>query len=414
MTTAQVQSRHFIKSKFEINAIFSNFNAPPGAANPDPRRPLVLVLLKPGCQFSRRFKRQLGELASDFEHAMYSSRLELKVFECPADDTCAKVFNAKFYPEIRFYSARLRPRRFFLRFPVKGPIRLDRLLSWLLRRSWLANGASDMLAFDGASPAPGPSKAQLDAGQADAASKPPKPQANPKALKLKKQMAKMGYFYGSLGQMDGFGFWERVYKRMISRGKELLIFCRDALSKKEYFVFRKITALYPSVRVVELRRCLQWRASADHANATERTSKFIAEVFGTETKSWPPELGRFMLRTFSRVWSHLAGGNNRVHLVNFEHFYSTSFGKKSMASVSRFRRQFKARRRPNVHYLTSSLMRKIMHNGHSAMLLFLNPAQSQSERASLLRSFRELSRLVRFDKSYLFVVVGGNGGYAQC
>jgi hypothetical protein len=78
-----------------------------------------------------------------------------------------------------------------------------------------------------------------------------------------------------------------------------------------------------------------------------------------------------------------------------------------MANVKRFRRIFKGKRRPDLVYLTSNVMKKIMHSSQPVVFLFLNQNDSAKEKKSTLRSFKKLAQIVRYDKNLLFIPIGG-------
>jgi hypothetical protein len=396
-----IRSKYFLKTKFDINGVFSKFNAPSSAIDPDPRRSVLLILLKPGCPHSRKFERRIKELVTNIQSQSFKGRFELKFYECPPDATCATIFNAKSYPEIRFYSVRESPRRFFIRYNITKKFTILKLLKWIHRRRELSSGRNDIFHFDKEDSDDG--VRQLDTGEDQKM----KNSMSKQLKRMKKMMGKLGYFYGELNQFTDFNFWKKIYKQVVEKKKELLIFCRDSFTKSEYYVFRKILSLYPKMRVMEIRKCSQFRNLENSKKLISKTKAFIRNVFGTKTKSWSEELGLFMKKKFEKIFKNFSGKDSRMYLINFEQFYMTSFRNKHFMKVSKFRKIFKGKRRPNLVYLTSSIMKLIMQHSQPAMFLFLNESTSSSERSSIVRSFRELSKSLRYDKNLLFIPIGG-------
>ena len=400
----RIRSKYVIKSKFDVNGVFSKFNMTESSIDPDPRRSVLLVLLKPGCPHSRKFERRINELVNNLETQSFKSRFEFRIYECPPDQTCAKIFNAKSYPEIRFYSVRESPRKYFLRFSVKKDVTVAKILKWANRRRELSTGNNDIFHFDGDMVKD--KGKHLDKGDGKMENMMKK-----QLREMKKRMRRYGYYYGELTQFINLEFWKRIYKRVVEQNKELLIFCRDAFSKKEYYNFRKILSLYPNMRVFEIRKCSKYITSKNSQEFIKKTKSFISHVFGTDTKSWSRELGSFMKNKFNKIFSNLSSKNSKMFLVNFEQLYLTSFKNTNMTNVKQFRRIFKGRRRPNIVYLTSNVMKNIMYHSQPVIFLFLNSTESMKERRSIMRSFKKLSKIVRYDKNLLFVPIGGKNNF---
>ena len=394
--------KYHLRSKFDINALFTKFNGPADFPNPDPRPPLVLILLKAGCVYSKRFQRKLVELFNNFDKVALSSRFELKVFDCPEDETCAKIFNARSYPEIRFYSMKDSPRKFFIRYRIRGKILIKNVLTWMMKHRNLADGRMDLHAIE--------SKRRLDDGSKDPKHVQSEVQKeHSKVLRqVQGQLKKAGYFFAHLSSFAKLDFWKHMYQNIISKKKQLIVFCRDSLDEREYFNFRKIVALYPNVRTFEIQKCAPFLADPRKEQVFTEVTKLTHQMFSAQTKTWSPDLAAFMLKTFTKVLANLwSGGNPKIHFINLEHFYYMTFKKNTLQNVNRFRSRFKAKSRPLVMHLTSSVLRRIMHKSHPAVFLFLGGTELARERRSMIRSFKETSKLVRFDKNMFFVIIGG-------
>ena len=407
-TFAQFDKKYLLKTKFDINGVFYKFNSNANFADPDPRPSLILILLRENCNYSIRFKRKIRELINNLENVSLSSKFELKIYTCPLDDTCAKIFNSKAYPEVRFYSVKESPRKYFIRYKSKGPIMITPLLKWMNRLKEVSDGKNDMLRLDWESIQK--SKNKLDDGvnkgvkvMGDVKNK----ENNRMIKKLEKRMRKIGYYYGMLNDFSDLNQWKKLYKRVVSNKRELIIFCRDLLSQKEYFIYRKIVSLYPNVKTLELRKCKQFRESENN-EMSKNILKMISDVFTTKTRTWTPKSGKFMLKTFKKIFNNIISGKKQnLYFINFEHYYFNKFTKKNLENLKRFRKVFKAKSRPLLLNLTSSVMKKIMHNSYQALFLFLSGKESDKERKSMIRSFKEVSKTVRYDKNMYFIVVGG-------
>jgi hypothetical protein len=287
-------------------------------------------------------------------------------------------------------------------------------MKWMNRHRSIADGRMDLLRFEQQTPEKeNPEKMKTDEGL----------ESNQKKVKttsqqndhrkviadLTRQMSRLGYYFAHMADLTSLEFWKHVYKNIIFKKKQLALFCRDGLTSSEYFNFRKIIALYPSVRVVEIRNCAHFNGSSKKEKTVEAITKLLNEMFSVDTQTWSPELARFMLTSYTKILQNMwSGENQKVHLMNFEHVYRTSFSKKQLGSVQRFRSKFKAKSRPVVMNLTPSILRRIMHKSHPAVFLFLDGNELPKERRAMIRSFRQTSKMVRFDKNMYFVIIGGN------
>ena len=386
----RLQKKFFLGSKFDISPMFS---AVPGI-NPLIMPPLVLILLKPLCGHSQKFKRGIGELLQIMDKR---GDIELKIFECPLDGTCPKIFQTKAYPEVRFYSFRSSPKRFFVRMKSRSALTSLKVAKWVSKRQVLQNAANDIMRFDLSAKTGKQVKTKSDEKTLQS-----------KEKSLLRKMRGVGFYHFSPSDLAEMNFWRTVAVRIVSGQKQMVVFCRDRIKGLNYLIIRKITALYPSLRMVELRHCR--KAKRDFSQLTAKIQTFTEQLWVANEQIWGTELIRFLKKTLPQILEMISGQSKfTLRLLDFVNSYSIGFTEKETGSITKFRARFKIKKRSPIFQLNQGLMNRIMSQDESAMILFLSPQSDQNvkQQKSIIRDFKRTSKAIRYDKKKFFTIVGG-------
>lgn len=394
----RLHKKFFITNKLSFNSIFS---APPGV-NPLALPPLVLIILKPQCKHSIKFKRGMGELLRLMDKR---TDVELKVFECNGDTTCPKYLGTKAYPEVRFYAHRENPRRFFVRMKTRSKTTSLSVYNWLNKRFAIQNARNDIIKFDMAANS---KKSENDSNKRVKAKRDQVASAKSEKRLIKK-MRRSGYYYFQATQINSLDFWKLMALKIISPNKDMLIFCRDRIKGLNYIIIRKIASLYPKIRFIEFRNC---RKTSRHFQQFSQAFKnFTSKIYKANQKVWGEHATTFLQKTMPKVLEMISGKSKFIlRFFDFSNSYSAVWTEKESKNISKFRLKFKTKKFAPIKRLNKGLMNQILSQNKAAMILFLSsdPNRNIADDERIIREFRNTSKAIRHDKKVYFTVVKGN------